>query len=44
MTSSERITCLVDHDICNGLNPMDKCCHGFSAGKLLVAFFCLHEM
>jgi len=23
MTSSERMTCSVHHDICNGLNPMD---------------------
>jgi len=37
------MTCLVDHDVCNGLNPMDKCCHDFSAGKLLVVF-CLSEI
>jgi len=23
MTSSERISCLVHHDICNDLNPID---------------------
>jgi len=26
MTSSERMSGFVDHDICNGLNPMIKCC------------------
>jgi len=43
MTSTERMTCLIDHNICNGLNPMIKCCHGFSAGKLFVAS-CLREL
>jgi len=41
MTSSESITCLVEHDICFRLSPMDQCCHGFSAGRLLAAS-CLH--
>jgi len=31
------MTCLIDHDICNGLNTVIKCCHGLSAGKLFVA-------
>ena len=37
MKSSERMTFLLDHNICNGVNLMDKCSHGFSAGKLSVA-------
>jgi len=45
MTSSERISYLVDHDTCNSSVPhfMDECCHGFRAGKLLAAS-CLHCM
>jgi len=43
MTSSERMTCSVHHDICYGLNPIDKCCQGFSTGKLLVDS-CLREL
>jgi len=31
------MTCLVGHDICNDLNLMDKCYHGFNASKLSVA-------
>jgi len=34
---------VVDHDICNGLNPMDKCCGGDSAGMLFVVS-CLREL
>jgi len=44
MTSLEHMSGLVDHDICNGSFPcMDKCCHGFRAGKQLEAS-CLHYM
>jgi len=44
MTSLERMSGLVDHDICNSSVPcMDECCHGFSAGKQLAAS-CLHYM
>jgi len=36
MTRSERTSCLVDYDVCNGLLQW-KCCHGFIGGKLLEA-------
>jgi len=36
MTSLERMSCLVDHDICNSSVPcMGNGCHGFKAGKQL---------
>jgi len=43
MTSLQRMSYLVDHDICNSSSPtcMDKCCNGFRAGKQLTAS-CLH--
>jgi len=42
MTCSDRMSCLVEHDICNSSVPrMDDGCHGFRAGKQLPAF-CLH--
>jgi len=34
MRSSLSMTCLVDRDVCRSC-PMDECCHGFAAGKLL---------
>jgi len=34
---------IVDHVICDGLNPMDKCCDDFSVGKLIVVS-CLREL
>jgi len=42
MTSLERISCLVEHDIYNSSIPsMVDACHGFRAGKQLAAS-CLH--
>jgi len=42
MTSSERMSYLAEHDICNSSVPcMGDGCHGFRAGKLLAAS-CLH--
>jgi len=42
MTCLERMSCLVDHDICNCSVPyIDDGCHGFRAGKQLAAS-CLH--
>jgi len=43
MTSLERMSCFVDHDIiCNdSVRCIDDCCHGFRAGKQLAAA-CLH--
>jgi len=42
MTSLERMSSLVQHDISNSLVPcMDDGCHGFRAGKHLAAS-CLH--
>jgi len=42
MTSLERMSYLVEHDICNSSVPcMDDGCHGFTAGKQLAAS-CLH--
>jgi len=42
MTSLERMSCLVEHDICNSsVLCMVDGCHGFIAGKQL-ATFCLH--
>jgi len=42
MTSLERISCLVEHDICNSSVPcMVYGCHGFRDGKQLAAS-CLH--
>jgi len=42
MTSLERMSCLVDHDICKSSVPcMDDGCRGFSDGKQLAAS-CLH--
>jgi len=38
MTSSERMTCLVDHDICNGVTLMDKCCHIFERWQAVSGF------
>jgi len=38
MTSLERMSCIVDHDISNRSVPcMDDGCHGFIAGKWLAA-------
>jgi len=38
MTSLERMSCLVEHDICNSLVPcMVDGCHGFRTGKQLAA-------
>jgi len=42
MTSLERMSCSVEHDICNSSVPsMDDGCHGFRAGEQLAAS-CLH--
>jgi len=42
MTSLERMSCLVDHDIYDNSVPcMDDGCHGFRAGKQLAAA-CVH--
>jgi len=42
MTSLERMSCLVEHDICNSSVPcMDDGCHGFRAGKQLAASCCI---
>jgi len=42
MTSLERMSCLVDQDICKSSIPrMDDGCHGFRDGKQLAAS-CLH--
>jgi len=42
MTSLERMSCLVEHDICNSSVPrIDHGCHGFRAGKRSAAS-CLH--
>jgi len=38
MTNLERMSCLVDLDICNSSDPcMDDGCHGFRAGKQIAA-------
>ena len=38
MTCLERMSCLVEHDICNSSVPcMDDGCHGFRGGKQLAA-------
>jgi len=42
LTSLERMSYLVDHDICNSsVTRMDDGCHGFRVGKQLAAS-CLH--
>jgi len=42
MTSLERMSCLVENDICNSsVKCTDDGCHGFKAGKQLAAS-CLH--
>jgi len=42
MTSLERISCWIDHDICKNSVPcMDDGCHGFRSGKQLAAS-CFH--
>jgi len=42
MKSLERLSCLVEHDICISSVPcMDDGCHGFRARKQLAAS-CLH--
>jgi len=43
LKSSEGLTSLVDHGICNGVYLMDKCCHRFSGVKLSVAS-CLYQL
>jgi len=50
MTSLERMSHLVDRDICNSsvhasrsATCIEKCCNGFRAGKQLAAS-CLHQV